>query len=143
MPSCEKKCSLCGLTKPIESYHRQSKSPDGRTSWCRLCVRIYHRLRARGFRLRKPPPSAEVLAARRERKRVTDKQSWDRRRQRPEWKERRRVKERQRYHGDPAYRAYKQAQARESYWRHKLEAAKAALESAHSERAGEDRPFGG
>jgi hypothetical protein len=30
-------CSRCGLTKPLEEFHRQATSPDGRNSVCREC----------------------------------------------------------------------------------------------------------
>lgn len=34
----EKKCSLCGLIKPMTDYYRQAKSKDGRRSECAACT---------------------------------------------------------------------------------------------------------
>lgn len=38
-----KACSRCGETKPLESFNRFTRSPDGRQAWCRACKKqAYH-----------------------------------------------------------------------------------------------------
>lgn len=32
-----KKCARCGQVKPLDQFHRQAKSKDGRQSWCKQC----------------------------------------------------------------------------------------------------------
>lgn len=33
-----KKCGTCGTTKSLDDFHKQTKSPDGRTSRCKVCA---------------------------------------------------------------------------------------------------------
>ena len=33
----EKKCTKCGLIKPVKSFHRHSTKPDGLQCWCKSC----------------------------------------------------------------------------------------------------------
>jgi hypothetical protein len=33
----EKRCSRCGETKPVGAFYRNSKTRDGRQSWCTEC----------------------------------------------------------------------------------------------------------
>jgi len=33
-----KQCQLCGETKPLDEFHRRSKSPDGHQSRCKACA---------------------------------------------------------------------------------------------------------
>ena len=33
-----KPCTLCGLVKPLDDYHRRVASPDGRCNWCKSCA---------------------------------------------------------------------------------------------------------
>lgn len=39
-----KRCSACGLSKPLEDFNRRSTSPDGRQWNCRKCNRRWHAL---------------------------------------------------------------------------------------------------
>ena len=41
-----KVCSKCGVEKALVNFHRQAKSPDGRSSSCRKCVSGYHKERS-------------------------------------------------------------------------------------------------
>lgn len=40
-PACRptKTCTTCGETKPLDDFHRHAKSPQGRRSSCKNCVR--------------------------------------------------------------------------------------------------------
>jgi hypothetical protein len=42
----EKKCNSCGLIKPLDEFHRQSNSPDGRQYRCKPCAIAAARQRA-------------------------------------------------------------------------------------------------
>ena len=42
-----KKCTSCGVEKPLEAFHRSSRSKDGRVSTCKECVSEYQRARYR------------------------------------------------------------------------------------------------
>lgn len=46
-PACRptKTCTTCGETKPLDDFHRHAKSPQGRRSSCKNCVRAYDRAR--------------------------------------------------------------------------------------------------
>lgn len=33
----QKYCSGCGVTKPLEDFHRNRRSADGRQGWCKQC----------------------------------------------------------------------------------------------------------
>lgn len=37
----KKKCSKCGIERPVEEFHAKKKSPDGRHSQCQFCIRKY------------------------------------------------------------------------------------------------------
>ncbi len=37
----QKACTKCGIEKDLEAFYRQSRSKDGRGSWCRICARTY------------------------------------------------------------------------------------------------------
>lgn len=37
-----KLCNICGETKPLTEFHRQSSRPDGRQTRCKACYRQYH-----------------------------------------------------------------------------------------------------
>jgi hypothetical protein len=47
-----KRCSACGETKPLDSFHRQPSAPSGRHSYCKPC----YSARSRG-RKRKDDPA--------------------------------------------------------------------------------------
>lgn len=34
----EKRCSKCGLTKPVSEFHVRRRSIDGLQSWCKVCA---------------------------------------------------------------------------------------------------------
>ena len=36
-----KTCTKCGVVKPLDDFHRDKRSPDGRRSDCKECVREY------------------------------------------------------------------------------------------------------
>ena len=38
-----KTCTKCGVVKPLDDFHRDKRSPDGRRSDCKECVREYKR----------------------------------------------------------------------------------------------------
>ena len=38
-----KTCTKCGVVKPLDDFHRDKRSPDGRRSDCKECVREYTR----------------------------------------------------------------------------------------------------
>ena len=38
-----KTCTKCGETKPLDDFHRDKRSPDGRRSDCKECGREYKR----------------------------------------------------------------------------------------------------
>ena len=38
-----KACTKCGVVKPLDDFHRDKRSPDGRRSDCKECVREYKR----------------------------------------------------------------------------------------------------
>lgn len=40
-----KRCSKCGRTLPLSSFHRSKRSKDGRKWWCKRCTADYHRER--------------------------------------------------------------------------------------------------
>lgn len=41
-----KRCPECGEIKPLDAFHRNSSTPDGRQAWCRECMIAYqHRMR--------------------------------------------------------------------------------------------------
>lgn len=40
-----KPCTTCGETKPLDDFHRHAKSPQGRRSSCKNCVRAQERAR--------------------------------------------------------------------------------------------------
>lgn len=42
-----KVCARCMQTKPLDAFHRASKSPDGRQAWCKDCANAYQRANAR------------------------------------------------------------------------------------------------
>lgn len=46
-PACRptKTCANCGETKPLDDFHRHAKSPQGRRSSCKECVRAQERAR--------------------------------------------------------------------------------------------------
>lgn len=46
-PACRptKPCANCGETKPLTDFHRHAKSPQGRRSSCKECVRAQERAR--------------------------------------------------------------------------------------------------
>lgn len=46
-PACRptKTCTTCGETKPLTDFHRHAKSPQGRRSSCKECVRAQERAR--------------------------------------------------------------------------------------------------
>lgn len=46
-PACRptKTCTACGETKPLTDFHRHAKSPQGRRSSCKECVRAQERAR--------------------------------------------------------------------------------------------------
>lgn len=46
-PACRptKPCATCGETKPLDAFHRHAKSPQGRRSSCKNCVRAQERAR--------------------------------------------------------------------------------------------------
>lgn len=46
-PACRptKPCANCGETKPLTDFHRHAKSPQGRRSSCKNCVRAQERAR--------------------------------------------------------------------------------------------------
>lgn len=46
-PPCRptKTCTACGETKPLTDFHRHAKSPQGRRSSCKECVRAQERAR--------------------------------------------------------------------------------------------------
>lgn len=46
-PACRptKPCANCGETKPLDDFHRHAKSPQGRRSSCKECVRAQERAR--------------------------------------------------------------------------------------------------
>lgn len=39
----EKRCGKCGETKPINQFGKQSKTHDGRQTWCLQCFRRHNR----------------------------------------------------------------------------------------------------
>lgn len=39
----EKRCSVCGVEKPVEEFHCKSKAKDGRRDRCKVCAATYHR----------------------------------------------------------------------------------------------------
>lgn len=62
----EKRCSKCGEWKPLEEFHKHTKSSDGHDSWCKEC-KLASDARRRG---RDP----EVVAAMREKYKSVDVQ---------------------------------------------------------------------
>lgn len=46
-PACRptKPCANCGETKTLDDFHRHAKSPQGRRSSCKECVRAQERAR--------------------------------------------------------------------------------------------------
>ena len=37
----EKKCTKCGESRAVESFHRRSSSGDGLATWCKSCCKEY------------------------------------------------------------------------------------------------------
>ena len=37
-----KVCTKCGIDKPLSAFCSRKGVPDGRTSWCRECYRVYN-----------------------------------------------------------------------------------------------------
>lgn len=35
-----KRCTKCGEEKPIEEFYKDSRAKDGKTVWCKTCMRI-------------------------------------------------------------------------------------------------------
>lgn len=40
-----KKCSRCGAEKPITEFYNSQNLSDGKTTWCKDCVKEYNRNR--------------------------------------------------------------------------------------------------
>lgn len=89
-------CSGCGETKPLDAFRKHPRSPDGRGSRCRACVREYdrernaaspraeeHRAQAKAWREANPETEREGdrqwREANRERVRELSRESWRRR----------------------------------------------------------------
>lgn len=34
----DKRCPACGATKPLTAFHRNSRNPDGRATYCAPCA---------------------------------------------------------------------------------------------------------
>lgn len=64
-PSESEACATCGVTKPLEAFHRQHDMPDGRTARCKDCRTERERARVAARRSvkpkRLPPPPTEEL----------------------------------------------------------------------------------
>lgn len=41
----QKRCTKCGLPKPLEDFGTNARRTDGRQSWCKKCARDYVRAR--------------------------------------------------------------------------------------------------
>jgi hypothetical protein len=51
-----KRCTKCGIEKPLDEFHKAAKSPDGRQYWCKPCAVAAARERA----LRNPEAKREA-----------------------------------------------------------------------------------
>jgi len=69
-PPAEKACNKCGVTKPLEQFHRHRSARDGRNSFCAVCATAaasawnkanpgYHRQKAKEYGLRHPDRKAD------------------------------------------------------------------------------------
>lgn len=47
----KKKCSVCGVNKPLSDYYKNASSPDNRRADCKDCRRGKFNHRKRGYRL--------------------------------------------------------------------------------------------
>lgn len=60
-----KTCSKCSETKSLENFSKNSKTKDGRHSWCKLCFAQYERDRYQnGDRVRKEKNRATIIKKR-------------------------------------------------------------------------------
>lgn len=59
--SIEKTCPHCGCTKPLELFHKDKNSNDGRTSWCKDCTKEYMKNYALRKKLQKEAEKAETV----------------------------------------------------------------------------------
>lgn len=60
-----KRCAACGLTKPIDQFHRDRSRPDGRVSACRTCANAMHATYLAARRAPKPTPETLPPGAKR------------------------------------------------------------------------------
>lgn len=60
--ACVKRCSKCDESKPLDDFWKSGRSPSGRQSWCKSCVRVAQRDLAR--RKRADPEQRAVIYAR-------------------------------------------------------------------------------
>lgn len=67
-PACRptKTCTACGETKLLDDFHRHAKSPQGRRSSCKECVRAQERARHHA----RTPQEVERKRARRAKERA-------------------------------------------------------------------------
>jgi hypothetical protein len=48
--SVEKRCTKCGVVKPLEAFAKRKSGPLGRKSHCRLCIRLHDETNAEAIR---------------------------------------------------------------------------------------------
>ena len=110
----EKRCSRCGLLKPVTDFRRRAASLGGLTSWCRECLAEYERHRRKRptviFYMRHYRHRADVREKRRQARRL--------RRQRPEVQEKERERRRL-YRQQPHVKAKRREEKRR--WERKPE----------------------
>lgn len=58
-PAGMKRCSRCGEVKPLDDFHRYSRSNDGHGSWCKTCASKYWQAQGESQRDRKRRNSRE------------------------------------------------------------------------------------
>jgi hypothetical protein len=89
-----KRCTKCGQEKPLAAFSRNRRSrKDGRASWCKACVRRWQQDNAEHMadyhrRWQKADPA---------KRRAQMRPYLERKRDDPEWRERRRANARRRY----------------------------------------------
>ena len=70
VPPTEKRCTKCGITKPLDQFHRRRSARDGRKEDCAICATAaalawnekhpdYHRKKAREYHHRHPDRTAD------------------------------------------------------------------------------------
>jgi hypothetical protein len=74
MPKCDwgdmKHCTKCDTTKPLNDFHNNRSSRDGKASYCKPCWNAYMRVQSEKHKERKSAQYARWLEANREQKRA-------------------------------------------------------------------------